>query len=231
MTLVQRLVRVLIDPRRSFEAVVNRETVHDWLMPMMVVCAAGMLAHFLTLDVMTNLETPEVQEALSKMTEEQKEQYLQGMQMLRTHGWLMVPVGVLSSLVMVSAVMLVLTRRLFSEEVTFRQMLVVKAYAAVVLIPEWLVRTPLVLITGDAGVRTGPGAFLDQSVPHDFVGRVLNTINLFDFWQMWILAAGVAVYGGGSRRKAGIALLVLWLMWIVVGALLEGVGGGTPPPG
>jgi hypothetical protein len=53
---------------------------------------------------------------------------------------------------------------------------------------------------------------------------------VFDLWQLWILAAGIAVVSGGSRRKAGAVLVLLWLMWIVGGAILETVSAGVPAP-
>ncbi len=229
LTLLQRLIQVLFNPRRSFEAVLNKETAHDWLVPTLLVCAVGIMAHFLTLDVLTNLETPQVQEALHEMSEEEQERYLEGMRMLRTHGWLMVPLGVFSSLLMLSAVLMLFTKWILSAEVTFRQMLVVKAYGSMVLIPEWLVRTPLVLLTGNPDIRTGPGALLDQSQTQDFFGRMLNAINLFDLWQLWILAVGISVFSGTANRKAGITLVIAWLLWIITGAWLEGVDPGPPP--
>ena len=95
MSLVTRLSRVLIDPGRCFAAVVGRESAHDWLLTVLLACVVGLAAHHLTLDLVTDLESPQAEQRMEQMTEEQREQYVQSMEMMRTHGWMSVPVGML----------------------------------------------------------------------------------------------------------------------------------------
>ena len=51
-----------------------------------------------------------------------------------------------------------LARSVFQAEVSYRQMLVVKAYAMLVVAVEWAVRAVLVLAMGDIGAHLGLGA-------------------------------------------------------------------------
>jgi len=230
LSLLARLLRVFYDPRRSFAAVAGRESAHDWLLPVLLACAVGLVAHQLTLDLQADLESPEVQEQMENMSEEEREQYAQGMQMLRTYGWMMVPLGLFTSLVVVAVVALLLVRNLFDADATFRQMLVVKAYASMVLVPEWVVRTLLMLARGSTDVHTGPGAFVPEEMARTFTGRLLIAVNLFDLWQIWVIGIGIAVLAGASHKKAVLSLLVLWLLWIAGGAIAEGAAPAPPAP-
>ena len=228
-SLWRRLAWATLAPRRSFDAVQGREAAHDWLFPALLATAVGLVAHFATVGLVTDLNAPGAQRAMAAMDPARREQFVQGIEALRAHGWMMVPTGVFSSLVVVAAALLVVTRWLGGSQVSFRQMLVVKAYASLTLIPEWAVRTPAMLLTGDANVRTGPALFLAPEQAGGLLGRVVAGMNVFDIWQLWIQVVGVAVLGGTSLRKAGVVLTALWLAWIVGGAALEGYGVAALP--
>lgn len=223
MSLGRRLIQVLYTPHRSFAAVVGRERVHDWLLPVLLACVAGLVAHHFTIDLVTDLESPAVQQHLAQMSEIEQEHYLQSLKVMREQGWMMVPVGVFFSLVIVAGVAFFFTRQLFSREITYRQMLVAKGYASLVLIPEWLVRTPLMRARGTPEVHTGPGAFVGEHMAGLFFGRLLRGINLFDLWQLWILGIGIAVMARAPEKKVIAGLLILWVLWIATGAAIEGI--------
>jgi len=229
MNLQTRLLRVFHDPGRSFSAIVGRESANDWLLPVLLACLVGMAAHFLTVDLVADLESPAAREQMAEMSEAEREQYVQGMQMLRQHGWMMVPIGMFFSLVVVAGVLLIFTRYLFDGEVSYRQMLAIKGYASMVLIPEWIVRTPLILAQETADVHTGPGAFVPAEMANSFFGKLLIGINLFDLWQIWIMGIGIAVMSRASAKKATLMLLILWALWIIGGAAVESTVAGMPP--
>ena len=199
MNLQTRLLRVFHDPGRSFSAIVGRESANDWLLPVLLASLVGVGAYFLTVDLVVDLESPAAREQMAEMSEAEREQYVQGIQ---TYGWMQMPVMMFFSLAVVSGVLLMFTRYLFDKEVSYRQMLVVKGYASMVLIPEWIVRTPLILIQETADVYTGPGVFVPAEMANSFFGKMLIGINLFDLWQIWIMGIGIAVMSRAPVKKA-----------------------------
>jgi len=225
-----RLLRVFYAPRTSFAAVVGRESAHDWLLPVLLVCAVGLVSHHLILDITiaSRLAAPAVQEQMERMSEEERAQYVN---VLRANSWMEVPIGLFISLVVVAGVALALARWLFDGEITYQQMLVVKAYASLVIIPEWIVRTPLILARGTPEVHTGLGAFVSGELARTFAGRVLTFVNFFDIWQICVMGIGIAVMTDAPTKKATIALLVLWAFWIIGGAAVETMASGMPQPG
>jgi hypothetical protein len=221
---VQRLLGVYRTPHVSFAAVLGRESALDWLLPVALTSLVGLACHFLTIDTVSSLDSPAVQEKLIDMSEEERAQYEQSVQMLRAQGWTMVPVGHFSSLVFVGGILLMIARMAFQSDMTFRQALIIKAYATLVVAIEWGVRALVVLATDSPFVHTGPGLLVGDEAAATFVGRVLVNINFFDLWQVWIMSVGMSVLGQIDGRRTLWALSALWLMWLLGGAGLELLG-------
>jgi hypothetical protein len=201
--------------------VVDRETARDWLAPILIVCVVGLVAYQVAAALMEEQTTAAARQWLEQYPPEARAKYEQDLQAMRAIGWVMVPVGLFFSLVSVAWIGLLLCRFLFRAEVTYRQMLVVKAYASLIAAPEWVVRTLLTLIVGTSEVYLGPGAFLPASLADTYAGRALQAVNLFDLWQVWIMGAGLAAMARVPPRRARLALLALWGAWILFAAATE----------
>ncbi len=221
---IQRVQRVFYAPQSTFAAVVGRESSLDWLLPVALTSLVGLACHFLTIDIVSSLDAPAVQEKLRGLDEAQRVQYEQSVAMMRAQGWTMVPVGHFASLVFVGAILLAVARMAFRVEMSFRQALVIKAYATPVVALEWLLRALVVLATGSPFVYTGPGMFMGDEATSTFIGRVLVNINFFDLWQIWIMSIGLSVLGQIDARRALWSLSVLWLLWLLGGSGLEMLG-------
>jgi hypothetical protein len=65
---------------------------------------------------------------------------------------------------------------------------------------------------------------------HSLLGQILIGISLFDLWQVWLLALGLAAIAGASVRRAAWALLLLWGLWIIGMAGAEMAGRGAAKP-
>lgn len=222
LSLFARIQRVFYAPSTAFAAVRGQESAHDWLLPVLLVCAVGVGCYNLTLDV----GAPAVQEQLEGLDEAERQQA----EAFRSHGWMVVPVGLFLSLVVVGGVLLLLVRSAFQAEVSYRQMLVVKAYALLVVAVEWVVRVLLVLATGDIGAHLGLGLLLSEEAATTLGGRLLTALNPFDLWQVGIMGVGLSVLADAPVRRATLALGLLWLLWILGGVFIETISQSAPPP-
>lgn len=221
LTLSDRMTRVFHAPLSSFRAVREEQTWQDWLLPVVLMCIVWIATNYLTLSVVGNPELPALQRQLETLSDEQRDRALESLSMWRQHGWFTMPmVSAFSSLAALGLVLLALGRYAFRAEVALKGMLVVKAYAMLVLIPEWIVRTPLILIQQTPDIQLGPGALLSENFAGTLVGRILTGIDIFDFWQGWIMGIGLAVMAGIPTNRGISAVLALWGAWLVVGALL-----------
>ena len=216
LSLFVRMQRVFYAPRTAFAAVRGQESAHDWLLPALLVCAVGIGAHHMSL----NAGAPAIQQQLESLDEAER----QRVEAFQAHGWMVIPVGLFSSLVVVGGVLLVLMRSVFQAEVSYRQMLVVKAYAALVVAVEWAVQAVLVLATGDIGAHIGLGLFLSEEAAATFGGQVLMALNPFDLWQIGIMGVGLSALTDAPERKATLLLGLLWLFWLIGGTVIETIG-------
>jgi hypothetical protein len=232
LTLPERLLRVFYAPRRSFAALGQDPDWIDWFTPILLVCLVGIASHFLTRDLVFDPEAPAVKEQLENLSEEKRQEQLKSMEAMRARGWVTVPVGALTSLVAVGGVLFLLARFLFQSEVSYRQMLVVKGYASLVVGVEWAARTLLMLARQTPVVHTGPGVLVSEESARTFAGQVLLAINFFDVWQAAVMGIGLAVVARVPARKAVFALLALWGFWVLgMGALGSAALSVPPGPG
>ncbi len=215
LSLFARIQRVFYAPRTAFAAVRFQESARDWLVPALLVCAVGLGAHHLT-----------VQQQLESLNEVER----QRVEAFQAHSWMAIPVGLFASLVVVGGVLLALARSVSQAEVSYRQMLIVKAYAALVVAVEWAVRAVLVLATGDIGAHLGLGLLLSDAAAATFGGRILTALNPFDLWQIGIMGVGLNALADAPVRKATLSLGLLWLFWLIGGVVLETIGQSALPP-
>lgn len=221
----ERLWGVLTTPVSSFAAVLNREGWRDWCIPVLVVCLVMMGGNYLTLSVVADVETPAVRQQLQDMSELQRQQFVQYMEIYRAHGWATMPlVGQFFFLALVGLVLLIFGRFLFNGDLSLRQALIVKAYASLVMVPEAIVRTGLILVLGKASVYTGLGILVTDGMAATFWGKVLIGINFFDLWQVWVVSIGLHVLADVPFKRTVVVLGVFWGMWIVGGAAVEVAG-------
>tara|TARA_Y100000588_G_scaffold149053_1_gene163091 strand:- start:41 stop:793 length:753 start_codon:yes stop_codon:yes gene_type:complete len=225
MELRDRLWGVFTAPLGSFAAVLGREDWRDWCVPVLIACLMIMGGNYLTLAVVADMESPAVQEQLRDMSEVQQQQFLQFMEVYRAHGWAIIPLVEQSFyLALIGLVVLVFARFLFMGDMSLRQAFIVKGYASLVMAPEAIVRTGLILFMGKASVQLGPGILVSQEAAETFWGKVLMGINVFDLWQIWVIAVGMHVLANVAFKRTVVVLGMFWGMWIVGRAALEVAG-------
>lgn len=220
-----RMVRVFTAPERTFEAVARRTSWTDWFVPVLVVVLVAMLAALLTMPAIQATQQEMLQERMKNMTPEQREATARmgagSMAVIST--MIGVPVGSFAVLFIVAGVLLLVARYGLGGAVTYAQMLAVWGYSSLVGLVAIAVRTPLVMAKGTMMVFTGPGVFLPDTALQTFGGRFVAGLDLFVFWQLFVVAVGLATLTRSTTRRALIPLLALWLLWLAGSAALGGL--------
>ena len=62
-------------------------------------------------------------------------------------------------------------------------------------------------------VKSNLGAFLSPDAPK-WLGALGSTLDIFNLWAIALLVIGLSVVGGIPRKRAGIVVAVIWLLWI-----------------
>ena len=231
LNLTGRLLRVFYAPQRSFAALDEDPDWLDWFVPVLLVCLVGVASHFLTRDIAFNPEMQAIKDQLQPLPEAQRQKYLDDMAQMRERGWMLVVMGTFSSLVLVSGVLFLLARFLFSSQVGYRPMLVVKGYASLIIAAEWVTRTALILVQQTPVVHTGLGAMVSATMVRSFAGQTLMAVNFFDLWQALVLGTGLATVAKVPMKKALFAVLALWLFFVMgMGAMGSMALSAAPAP-
>ena len=233
LDLTGRLLRVFYAPQRSFAALNEDPDWLDWFVPVVIVCLVGVASHFLTRDIVYNPEAQLIKDQLQSLSEEKRQGYLGDLAQAREKGWMWVVAGTFSSLVLVSGILLLLARLVFTSEVSYRSLLVVKGYASLIIAVEWVMRTLLILAWQIPVVQTGPGFLVPETMAHSFAGQTLLAVSFFDLWQAVVLGLGLAALARVPTKKAVFAVLALWLFFVMGmgmrGSLTLAAGTGQAP--
>ena len=62
-------------------------------------------------------------------------------------------------------------------------------------------------------VKSNLGAFLSPDAPK-WLGALASTVDIFNLWAIALLVIGLSVVGGIPRKRAGVVVGVVWLLWI-----------------
>ncbi len=217
---VERWKSVFSKPETSFLLVAGKERAQDWIYPILLTCLVGVAHFYLTIDLVDAVAD---RSQFGQFDEIEDSQYEEWKENSRLYGWTLIPVGHFTSLVFIAFVVMIVAKLAFQAELNFRQALIAKAHATLIIVPEWIILTVLMLGTGSTGITLGPGFFLEENNINTFFDRILISINIFDVWQIWVLSAAISVFANIQRLRATVTLGMVWVVWLLIAVALEGL--------
>ena len=217
---VERWKSVFSKPETSFLLVAGKERAQDWIYPILLTCLVGVAHFYLTIDLVDAVAD---RSQFGQFDEIEDSQYEEWKENSRLYGWTLIPVGHFTSLVFIAFVVMIVAKLAFQAELNFRQALIAKAHATLIIVPEWIILTVLMLGTGSTGIKLGPGFFLEENNINTFFDRILISINIFDVWQIWVLSAAISVFANIQRLRATVTLGMVWVVWLLIAVALEGL--------
>ena len=203
-----------------FLLVAGKERAQDWIYPILLTCLVGVAHFYLTIDLVDAVAD---RSQFGQFNEIEDSQYQEWKENSRLYGWTLIPVGHFTSLVFIAFVVMIVAKLAFQAELNFRQALIAKAHATLIIVPEWIILTVLMLGTGSTGITLGPGFFLEENNINTFFDRILISINIFDVWQIWVLSAAISVFANIQRLRATVTLGMVWVVWLLIAVALEGL--------
>ena len=144
--------------------------------------------------------------------------------------WLGPAVFIPLTFVAMAAVLLFVFRFFYASETTFAQAMAVVSWT---MFAVGLVSVPLLLLVlalkGDwnidprTALQAGPAVFFEKGDVPKAVHSLLDSIDLFSFWILFLLSAGFAAASGRSVGSAAKALVVLWAVYVLLKVGLSAV--------
>ena len=233
ISLFRRMVGTFFSPGQTFEAVEDRCTWADWVIPVAVVAAFTVLFVWWTYPI-AHLEQIEMSrerlEQQEELSEEQKEEELKrveaGVELERAA--VMVTVMVFVGLFIQAAIFFFGAQFILQGDRRYKDVLAVTAYSMLVGVPAAMVRLLLTLSKGTMKVQTSLSFFLSPEMEGTFVYRLFSGVDFFTFWQMCLMSIGIGIVYGMPFKRTGTMVFVFWGIWIVIGAVLPGGFEGSP---
>jgi hypothetical protein len=220
--LFQNLIDMYFAPREAFTRIVRSPR---FLFPLAAyaILALGFTGIWMQkMDAREFMKT-QIEESgrADKIPAEQREAIIeQQAKWMPIFAWVMGPVGIAVTLLVIAGALMFIYRFFYSSEVTFRQAFAIVTW---VLFAVALVSTPVILavmsLKGDwninpqEAVQANPSLLLDKSTAAKPLWALLSSIDLFSLWMVFLLAVG---FGVASKKPTGSAIWGVAIPWIVI---------------
>ncbi len=103
----------------------------------------------------------------------------------------------------------------YLQKTKYSQILSVVSFSFLVLIPETIVRLPLIFMKGSTEVYLGLAILLPKAWENSPLFRLCRELNVFSLWMVGLLMIGIPLVTGISRKRAAITVTYLWVIWLL----------------
>jgi hypothetical protein len=218
----QNLIDVYFSPREAFTRIVRNPR---FLVPLVayVILVLGFTGVWMQKMDPAEFMKTQIEESgqADRIPAEQREAIIeQQAKWMPIFAWVMGPVGIAVSLLVIAGALLFIYRFFYAAEVSFRQSFAIVTW---VFFAVGLVTTPVTLavmsLKGDwninpqEAVQANLGLLLEKSSAAKPLWALLSSIDLFSLWMVFLLAVGFAV---ASRKPTGSALWGVAIPWILI---------------
>ena len=229
-----RIVNIFATPGEVFEEVKSSPpTTGNWLAPALLLSLAGIVSALVIFSQPEIIQTIHEQQqkafdkqvAAGKMTQQQADQAaaaaekFSGPAMMKIFGCVGSVVGSFVSLLWWAFLLWLLARWFLKMPVGYAKLLEVAGLAGMIDVLGAVVKTLLIVVTGNLYAAPSLILLVNHFDPHNPVHNFLAVINVMTFWVLAVRAVGLAKLTGASFVKA-----CGWVfgVWIVITGVLIG---------
>jgi hypothetical protein len=233
MSLVGRLVNVFAVPGEVFEEVkAAPPCTANWLVPALVLIVVSWLTSAVVLS--QDFAQHQMTEAADRATQKQvEEQHLSEQDAERGRGWVLLmakvsaavvpPMIALSSPFVWGLVVWLAGAKMLKGGFPYMKAVEVVGLGNMILVLDALLRTLLILVTGNLFAAPSPTLLLKDYDPQNSLHAALSLLSVMTLWLLAVRAIGLSRLCG-----AGVAKSALWVygVWAAYTGCLMGVGFG-----
>lgn len=100
---------------------------------------------------------------------------------------------------------------LFAPVVSFKVILAATSFAHLVIIPELVIKTPLILARKSFEFYLGPAAFLPRAWHGSSLFNLLEQFDIFTVWMLVLLILGIPIMANINPKQAALLVGVLYV--------------------
>jgi hypothetical protein len=227
-----RLVGLYVAPIETFRAIAARPT---FLAPLLAIVLVNSAFTFVWLRKSDHVEVARAQMedagVFDRVPPEKHAEIVERQaRLMPTFAWLGPTVFLPIMLVAMAGLFLFVYRFFYASETTFAQSLAVVAWAHFTF---YLLATLLLLLVlslkGEWSVdprsvlQASPAAIVEKSAVPKAVHSLLDSLDLFSLWLVFLLSAGYAATSRRSVGSAAVGVIVLWGIYVLLKVALAAV--------
>jgi hypothetical protein len=217
---LQRIIGVFTVPTKTFEKIDKKP---DWIIPLAIVIVITMLFTYFSMPYIMEEKMVQQQEELvnSGLSQEEMDRALEiGKKFGVIFGFIGSGVGVIVVILVTVLILKFVGNVIFSGSGNYKSMFSVYTYASLVGALGLLIKLPLVLQQQTYDIHFSLASFLSTDQSKTFLYNFLKMFELFSIWQYILVAIGFAVVFRLSLKKAGWAIVVIFLIYSSIAAAL-----------
>jgi hypothetical protein len=226
-SLWSRLLNVFAAPGEVFEEVkTSKPSTGNWLVPALILMLAGMVSSvviFSQPDIVQQIHEQQQkafdkQISAGKMTQAQADQAtavaekFSGPTMLMIFGCVGAVMTSFLSLVWAAFVLWLITRFYLKVPLGYGKMLEVAGLAFMIMALAVVVKTLLIVLTGNLYAALSPVLFVKHFDPRSPLHNLLTLLDVMTIWLLAVRSIGLAKLTGASFGKTATAVFVVWLV-------------------
>ncbi len=211
---MKKILDLYFSPKEVFKQLDEKP---NWVIPVVLTLVVSLIFTMILLPKVILPEGSKKILAMERLTEEQKEAAVAGLEGLRPY--ITTPIAVIVStffLIFIKAGIFFLFFSLLGSRTVFKKILAVVSYSFLIGIPESIVKSILMLMKGSTKVFTSLALLtpnLDFKSP---VFRVLSRIDIFTIWNLFLISLGCAIIYKMNEKKTFMIVFGLWLLWLLL---------------
>ena len=219
------IMDVYFAPSKVFAALKEKP---QWLTPLIIVLVVVALAAALTVNFSRDEIAARQEEALRErgLSEEEMERAMQF-----TSG----PVILISSavsatiftvvLMLLFAMIINLFIPLFGGESGYKTVFSVICFSSLVLVPSAILKLILIAITKSPYMTTSLVLLAPGLAKETFAYKLLAGLDFFVIWEMILVALGINITNGITKKNAYVLVFAIWIISLFVGVGLSSIFG------
>lgn len=227
-SLAARLTNVFVSPGEVFDEVnAGAPSVKNWLAPVLILALAGVVSAFIIFSQPAMIQQIHEQQVKvfnqqvksGKMTQAQADQAMamaekfSGPAMLKITGSVGAVVASFAGVFWRALVLWLLGMWILKAKFDYLKALEVAGLATMISVLGTIVTMLLTVIFGKAAAPS-LALLISQFDPKNPVHLLAGAVNLFTFWQLGVMAAGLARLAASSFARAFAVLLAYWLVFV-----------------
>ncbi len=218
---IKRILGIWVNPVGTFEAFPVTVKKEDWLIPLAIMLVFITGAAYLTAPMATELRY-EIIASNPDIPEEQRAEMLDNMDMEDDKMALIMLVmaigGALLWYLMQSGIVFGLSALTLGTDAPFISFWALVVLVNTTTIVEYLIKLPLIFITGNLQIETGLSILLPASLTESFLHNFLFQFDVFSIWRVSLLGLAISIIHNVDRKKAFMSLFGLWIVYALIAA-------------